>query len=106
MFRDPRSGALICYGAHGAIVRSRDDGLTWNTAASGTDGVLRAALIEPGTGNLMLAGGQGTLLRSQDGGITWQRLATHTSRHFTAMVSGKRGELILVGERIVRLVPR
>ena len=36
-------------------------GRTWRAVASGTDGVLRKALVEPGTGNLLLVGGQGTL---------------------------------------------
>ena len=107
MIRDAKSRALICFGAHGAIVRSTDEGLSWRAVPSGTDGVLRKSLYEPGTGNLLLVGGQGTLRRSADGGRSWQVLPTHSSRHFTsALAVPGGGNLVLVGERIVRLVRR
>jgi photosystem II stability/assembly factor-like uncharacterized protein len=105
MFRDARTGALLCMGTHGALLRSTDDGLTWKPITSGTDGVLRKPFVEPGTGHLLIAGSQGTLLRSTDGGRTWARLDTHTARHFNSLASDKQtGDLVLVGERIVRLV--
>jgi photosystem II stability/assembly factor-like uncharacterized protein len=73
----------------------------------GTDGVLRKALHEPGTNHLLLVGGQGTLRRSSDGGRSWQAVPTHSSRHFTsALAVPGSGDLVLVGERIVRLVRR
>ncbi len=51
--------------------------------------------------------GQGTLRRSADGGGSWQLLPTHSSRHFTsALAVPGGGDLVLVGERIVRLVRR
>jgi len=104
MLRDPRSYALICFGGHGAIVRSEDDGLTWQKIVSDTDGVLRAGSIDPLTGDLLLVGSQGALLRSSDGGRSFQRIATHTARHFNSLAFGADGTLVLVGERIVRLV--
>ena len=104
MVRDPRSHALICFGGHGAIVRSEDDGLTWRKVVSGTDGALRKGMIEPHTGNLLLVGSEGALLRSSDGGRSWQPLNIHTARHFNSMAFDADGNLVLVGERIVRLV--
>jgi len=107
MLRDLKSRALVCYGAHGTILRSADDGLTWRAVPSGTDGVLRKALYEPGSGYLLLVGGQGALRRSADGGKSWQALPTHSARHFTsALAVPGTGDLVLVGERIVRLVRR
>ena len=38
MMRDPRSGALLCFGTHGTILRSQDRGLTWLLVPSGTGG--------------------------------------------------------------------
>ena len=103
--RDPRSNALLCFGAHGTLLRSVDDGATWRSVVTGTDGVLRKAITEPGTDHLLIAGGQGTLLRSTDGGRRWQKMATHSARHFTAIAADKQtGDLVLVGDRIVRLV--
>lgn len=105
MLRDPRTGALLCFGNFGTLLRSQDDGLTWKRIASGTDGVLRKGILEPGTGNLLLAGSRGTLLRSTDGGRGWERIATHTTRHFNGIAADKQGgHLVLVGDRIVRLV--
>jgi hypothetical protein len=71
---------------------------------SGTDGVLRKAVLEPRTGNLLLVGSQGAILRSRDG-RGWEALPSHTVRPFNSLVVDERsGDLVLVGERIVRLV--
>jgi photosystem II stability/assembly factor-like uncharacterized protein len=105
LMRDPRSGALLCFGASGTILRSQDDGISWKRIESGSDGVLRKGMLEPGTRNLMIAGSRGTLLRSADGGRRWERLETHTARHFSSFAAHEQsGDLVLVGERIVRLV--
>jgi photosystem II stability/assembly factor-like uncharacterized protein len=61
--------------------------------------------VEPASGSILLVGGQGTLLRSADGGVRWEKLDTHTARHFSSFAVDKQsGDLVLVGERIVRLV--
>jgi photosystem II stability/assembly factor-like uncharacterized protein len=104
MLREPRTGALLCFGGHGTILRSADGGLTWRAAPSGTDSVLRNGILEPHTDNVLLVGSQGTLLRSRDGGRKWEALPTHTVRHLSSMAVDERsGDLVLVGERIVRL---
>ena len=72
---------------------------------SGTDGALRKGMLEPHTGNLLLVGSQGTLLRSRDGGAWLGSDPDHTARHFNSMwVDDRSGDIVLVGERIVRLV--
>ena len=96
---------MLCFGTHGTILRSADRGLSWQVAASGTDGALRKGMLEPRTGNLLLVGSQGAILRSRDGGRGWEALPSHTKRHFNSLWADERsGDLILVGERIVRLV--
>ena len=100
-----RTGALLCHGAHGTILRSKDDGASWHLVPSGTDGVLRKGMLEPRTGNLLLVGSQGALLRSQDGGRAWALIPTHTTHHFNSLwVEESSGNVVLAGERIVRLV--
>ena len=72
---------------------------------SGTDAALRKGMLEPRTGNLLLVGSQGALVRSRDGGRSWETLPSHTARHFNSMwVDERSGDIVLVGERIVRLV--
>ena len=105
MLRDPRSGALICFGGGGAIVHSVD-GQRWQRVSSGVSVELRKGLIEPRTGNLLIAGREGVILRSTDSGLTWTPLNTHTTRNFTSIAANRAGDLVAVGERIVRLMPR
>jgi photosystem II stability/assembly factor-like uncharacterized protein len=67
--------------------------------------VLRKIIAEPASNHLLLVGGQGALLRSADGGRNWEKLDTHSLRHFSSIAADKQsGDLVLVGERIVRLV--
>lgn len=105
MMRDARSGALLAFGGHGSIVRSGDGGATWEPIDSGVEFELRQGLFERETNNLLIVGRGGTVLRSSDGGRTWQGLPAHTSRHFTSIATDRNGNLIAVGERIVRLAP-
>ena len=106
MLRDPRSGALICFGGRGALLRSADSGRTWQIVNSGVDVELRKGLFDARTGSLLIAGRAGVVLRSTDGGRHWDRLPTHTTRNFTSIAVNAAGEMIAVGERIVRLTPR
>jgi photosystem II stability/assembly factor-like uncharacterized protein len=114
MMTDPKSGALIAFGGHGsgfpskfpsALLRSEDAGVTWQVLATGTNGELRAGLIEPGSNNMVIVGQKGVILRSEDSGKTWQTLPSHTSQHFRdAAFDPDNGTLVAVGERIVQLV--
>jgi photosystem II stability/assembly factor-like uncharacterized protein len=64
---------------------------------------LRKGILEHRTGNMIVLGQQGVVLRSADGGETWTRLRSHTRRSFrSAVVNERNGDIIAVGERIVR----
>jgi photosystem II stability/assembly factor-like uncharacterized protein len=66
---------------------------------------LRKGLVEAGTGNLLLVGQHGTVLRSTDGGLLWHALPSGTRRNFRgATVDTRSGNIVAVGDRIVRLV--
>jgi photosystem II stability/assembly factor-like uncharacterized protein len=104
MFRDPTTSTLVAFGEYGSIIRSTDDGASWQPINSDTDVELRKGLLEPGSGGLLIVGQQGTILRSADAGKSWQRIPSHTRRHFrSAAFNSSNGDLVLVGERIVRL---
>jgi photosystem II stability/assembly factor-like uncharacterized protein len=104
MLRDPASGSLVCFGTYGSMVRSDDRGLTWRALKTGTDGALRKGVIDPRNGEMFIAGSRGAILRSQDGGRRWALLPSHTKRHFQSLAIDDDGNLVAVGERIVRLV--
>jgi photosystem II stability/assembly factor-like uncharacterized protein len=104
MLRDPASDALVCFGTYGSMVRSDDRGLSWRAVNTGTDGALRKGVIDPGSGEMFIAGSRGAILRSRDGGRSWVLLPSHTKRHFQSLSVDDHGNLVAVGERIVRLV--
>jgi photosystem II stability/assembly factor-like uncharacterized protein len=103
MVRHPTRDVLIAFGERGTIVRSTDSGEHWQVVPVDTDAELRKGLIAPG-GALLLVGQRGVVLRSLDAGQSWQRIPTHTRRSFrSAVLDPRSGEVIVVGERIVRL---
>jgi photosystem II stability/assembly factor-like uncharacterized protein len=104
MLRDPASDALVCFGTYGSMVRSEDRGLSWRAVSTGTDGALRKGLVDAGKREMFIAGSRGAILRSQDGGRSWALLPSHTKRHFQSISIDDDGNLVAVGERIVRLV--
>jgi photosystem II stability/assembly factor-like uncharacterized protein len=104
MLRDPASDGLVCFGTYGSMVRSDDRGLTWHAVKTGTDGALRKGIIDRKRGEMLVAGSRGAILRSRDGGRSWERLPGHTQRHFQSLAVDDHGNLVVVGERIVRLV--
>jgi photosystem II stability/assembly factor-like uncharacterized protein len=104
MLRDPRSDGLVCFGTYGAMLRSDDRGLTWRVLPTGTDGALRKGIADPASGQMFVAGSRGAILRSRDGGRSWERLPSHTRRHFQSLALLDNGDLVVVGERIARLV--
>jgi photosystem II stability/assembly factor-like uncharacterized protein len=104
MLRDPGSDGLVCFGTYGSMLRSDDRGRTWRAVATGTDGALRKGIVDPKSGEMFVAGSRGAILRSRDGGRSWDLLPSHTKRHFQSLTIGDNGDLVVVGERIVRLV--
>jgi photosystem II stability/assembly factor-like uncharacterized protein len=104
MLRDPASDGLVCFGTYGSMVRSDDRGLTWRAVKTGTDGALRKGIVDSERGEMLIAGSRGAILRSRDGGRSWELLPGHTKRHFQSLTVDDRGNLVVVGERIVRLV--
>lgn len=104
MLRDPASDGLVCFGTYGSMVRSDDRGLTWRAVKTNTDGALRKGVVDPKSGEMFIAGSRGAILRSRDGGRSWELLPSHTKRHFQSLTIVDNGDLLVVGERIVRLV--
>jgi photosystem II stability/assembly factor-like uncharacterized protein len=104
MLRSPGGDGLVCFGAYGSMLHSDDRGLTWRVIATQTDGALRKGVVDLERNEIFVAGSRGVILRSRDGGRAWEHLPSHTQRHFQSLVLEENGDLIVVGERIVRLV--
>jgi len=104
MLRSPGGDGLVCFGAYGTLLHSNDRGLGWQAIATRTEGELRKGIVDSQTNEMFVAGSRGVILRSRDGGRAWEHLPSHTQRHFQSLTLEKNGDLIAVGERIVRLV--
>ncbi len=102
MLRMTGSETLLAFGAGGAIIRSHD-GIAWEPVHSGTASELRKAISVPDSGETILIGEGGTAIASSDGSMR-RRLPTNTRRHFRGAAIDERGDLVAVGERVVRVV--
>ena len=68
------SGTGYAAGKDGALLKSIDGGLSWNTLSSGSGAYLfGVSFLDPVTG--YTSGGGATLLKTADGGDTWSPLA-------------------------------
>ncbi|TKC88683.1 glycosyl hydrolase [Trinickia terrae] len=87
-----RSGALYIAAEKGTVLRSRDDGGTWEYRNTGNKGSLWTGTAAE-DGSIFVGGLLGHLYRSRDGGDTW-----------TAVDSGANGsitDLVAVGNRVL-----
>jgi photosystem II stability/assembly factor-like uncharacterized protein len=67
-------------GYHGTILRSPDDGLTWELQQSGTtEALFRISLVGANEG--WISGGYGTILHTRDGGKSWHKQQTGIEEH-------------------------
>jgi photosystem II stability/assembly factor-like uncharacterized protein len=66
-------GTVVTTGQHGGMLRSRDQGTTWQKLDTGTDRNLLS--VDFADANLGLAvGDYGTIMRTADGGASWTRI--------------------------------
>ena len=95
-------GQLLVYGLRGHIFKSKDSGESWDAVAVHTDNGLLQYGLSGGSllsnGDILIVGHSGTLLRSSDGGESFS-VSNRTDRiSLAAVVDGKAGGLILVGQ--------
>lgn len=93
---------LLVYGLRGHIFKSTDFGESWNEIAVHTEngllqyGLSGGALLN--NGDILIVGHSGTLLRSSDGGDSFSVSNRADRTSLAAVVDGKAGGLILVGQ--------
>src|SRR3990172_5774933 len=67
-------------GYHGTILRSQDQGLTWELQPSGSkEALFRVSAVN--ANEAWICGGYGTILHTDDGGKSWHKQQTPTEEH-------------------------
>nr|WP_244322966.1 YCF48-related protein [Paraburkholderia dipogonis] len=87
-----RSGNLFVSAEQGIVLRSRDDGLTWEYRQTGNKGSLWTGTASA-DGTIFVGGLLGHLYRSRDGGDTWEVIDSASGGSIT--------DLIASGDRIL-----
>lgn len=95
--------ALVIAGEKGTLMRSSDDGQTWETLESPYAGTF-FGLLPTGETGLLVFGLQGKAFRSDDAGASWDALDTHRGTNINSGVTLANGDLLLVGNSGLILV--
>ena len=90
------SGALLIAGERGTILRSRDEGATWERVALPYEGSMFGALGGEGD-HVVVFGLRGNAFESHDLGDTWTRLETGVTASLMGGALRPDGGLVLVG---------
>lgn len=96
---DPKR--VYAVGDGGLLLRSLDQGKTWENRSKGEPGALHA-FWALGNNDLFAVGKNGRILRSTDGGKNWTVSTSGTTQHLTA-IWGDAEKLVAVGEQGVIL---
>lgn len=101
-------GGLLAFGLRGQVLRSTDAGERWLPIEVSEDGAALEPALAGGTlapdGSLILVGHGGVILHSENAGRSFQVTRQAHRRALSAVAANCRGELILAGERGVRLL--
>ncbi len=90
------SGALLIAGERGTILRSRDEGATWERVALPYEGSMFGALGGEGD-HVVVYGLRGNAFETRDLGDTWTRLETGVTASLMGGALEADGGLVLVG---------
>jgi len=90
------AGTLLIAGEAGTLLRSLDDGMTWERLESPYDGSFFGT-IAAGDGSLLVFGLRGNVFRSTDEGLTWLAVDTGDQRTLMTGTADDDGAVILAG---------
>jgi len=90
------SGTVIVVGEAGTLLRSPDDGNTWERVEALYTGSYFGA-VAASDDNLVIYGLRGNVFRSEDQGMTWTRVETGDRRTLMCGTAGDDGSVILAG---------
>lgn len=91
-----RAGTLLVAGEAGTLLRSLDDGATWQRIASPYPGSFFGT-VAASDGSLLVFGLRGNVFRSTDEGASWADVETHDSRTLMCGAAAAGGTVVLAG---------
>ena len=97
LFADSHA-TLFATSERGRVLRSMDQGATWEIILTGNAGSLWTGTALTTDGSLVVAGLRGALLRSVDRGTTWQRMKLPLNESIAGLASLGSDRLIAVGD--------
>ncbi|MGB8418664.1 WD40/YVTN/BNR-like repeat-containing protein [Paraburkholderia sp.] len=90
------NGTLLMTSEQGLVLRSTDDGATWDYVKTGYSGSLWTGIgLRDGT--LLVGGLRGSVLRSEDNGKTWSTVRSDLASSITAFGEQSDGSVVAVG---------
>ncbi|MGB5331169.1 MAG: YCF48-related protein [Woeseiaceae bacterium] len=97
------AGTLLVAGEAGTLLRSRDDGQTWERPESPYVGSFFGT-VAAADGSLLVFGLKGNVFRSTDEGANWSTVATGDQRTLLGGMTRPDGTIVLVGSAGVVLI--
>ena len=85
----------IALGSEGTVLRSADDGQSWQSIETGTRETLRDSVVHPASGTLVIVGSHGTVLRSSDAGQSFSKAALDSELGLRAVALSARSSLLV-----------
>lgn len=96
-------GTLYLAGESGTVLRSRDEGVSWERIATPYEGSF-FGVLPLGEGHLLAYGLRGHLYHSTDAGDTWSVVVNNRAALLAAAVRMKSGAIVIAGQARVFLV--
>jgi photosystem II stability/assembly factor-like uncharacterized protein len=90
------AGTLLVAGEAGTLLRSLDNGATWERVVSPYQGSFFGA-VATSDGSLLIFGLRGNVFRSTDEGVSWIDIDTHDNRTLMCGTAGADGTVVLAG---------
>ena len=90
------AGTLLLAGEAGTLLRSLDDGATWERVQTPYPGSFFGA-VATSDGSLLIFGLRGNVFRSTDEGASWIDVETHDNRTLTCGSTDANGTVVLAG---------
>ena len=90
------AGTLLVAGEAGTLLRSVDDGASWESLETPYPGSFFGT-VATGDGGLMIFGLRGNVYRSSDEGVSWTAVRTGDNRTLTCGAANSDGTVVLAG---------